>query len=382
MIAGRGIGETISVEDRDHLISVVQGRRETDPPLAATGTAAHFGRGLPPAVAVTALRLASLDRLLEHVSGDLTVTVEAGMPVDRLRAILRDAGQWIPALPQTGTVGGWITADRRGLFSAAWGTARDALLGITYVDGGGALVRAGSRVVKSVAGYDLMKLWTGSLGSFGALVEVTLKVLPAPESWGAVRLEGNEAPRAVLRTAVHDWHAAGLFRSRERGGGGWTAVFAGSRARVEDRVTAAANDLGDGSRVWDDADTRRAVAAWNARVDSRTRPVGWGGALSTSVAAPGWGSRFAGAEVLAETLSGEFWVFPETDVGLPERVALWRAALPPGTAHLHVDAAAGAPPRGDAWGSDPGPEGVWWRRIKTALDPGGVWVSGRLPGGV
>ena len=134
-----------------------------------------------------------LDRLIAHAVGDLTVTVEAGMKFAKLQEILATAGQFLPldpAYPDRASIGGIIATADTGSLRHRYGGVRDLLLGITFVRADGKIAKAGGRVVKNVAGYDMMKLFTGAYGTLGILTEVTFRVYPLPTTEGTVILTG------------------------------------------------------------------------------------------------------------------------------------------------------------------------------------------------
>src|SRR5947207_13243685 len=122
--------------------------------------------------------------VIDHVPADLTVTVGAGTRMADLKVALERAGQFLPLDPphaDEATVGGVIAANSNGFWRARYGGVRDLLIGTRTALADGTIARAGGRVVKNVAGYDLNKLLVGSLGTLGVIVEATLKVLPVPE---------------------------------------------------------------------------------------------------------------------------------------------------------------------------------------------------------
>lgn len=134
-----------------------------------------------------------LNRLIEHAVGDLTITVETGMKFSHLQAILADAGQFLaidPSVPDSATIGGIVATGDTGSLRQRYGSVRDQLLGITFVRADGKIAKAGGRVVKNVAGYDLMKLFTGSYGTLGVICQVTFRVYPLPQLSGTVVLRG------------------------------------------------------------------------------------------------------------------------------------------------------------------------------------------------
>ncbi len=131
-----------------------------------------------------ALSLQRMNRVVDYQPTDMTVTVEAGMSLARLQAILGEHGQWLPLdppFPERATVGGIIAANLSGPSRLSQGTVRDFLLGLRVVTADGTVVKGGGRVVKNVAGYDVPKLYCGSFGTLGVIVEATFKVRPYPE---------------------------------------------------------------------------------------------------------------------------------------------------------------------------------------------------------
>lgn len=143
---------------------------------------------------------ARLNRLIDHAVGDLTITVEAGMGFSEVQSILAKAGQFLaidPTYPNHATIGGIIATGDAGSLRQRYGGVRDMLLGISFVRADGAIVKAGGRVVKNVAGYDLMKLFTGSYGTLGILTQATFRVYPIPETSQTLVMAGE--PETIAR---------------------------------------------------------------------------------------------------------------------------------------------------------------------------------------
>ena len=133
-------------------------------------------------------------RLIEHAVGDLTVTVEAGIKLTDLQAQLQATNQFLPIDPAFGeqaTIGGILATADTGSWRERYGGIRDMVLGISFIRGDGEVAKAGGRVVKNVAGYDLMKLYTGSYGTLGIITQVTLRTYPLPEASKTIVLTGN-----------------------------------------------------------------------------------------------------------------------------------------------------------------------------------------------
>ncbi|MBL1201122.1 MAG: FAD-binding oxidoreductase [Nostoc sp. GBBB01] len=135
-----------------------------------------------------------INQLIEHAVGDLTVTVEAGMKFSDLQALLANSRQFLaldPTAPKSATIGGIVATGDTGSLRQRYGSVRDQLLGISFVRADGQTAKAGGRVVKNVAGYDLMKLFTGSYGTLGVISQLTFRLYPLQEASVTVLLTGE-----------------------------------------------------------------------------------------------------------------------------------------------------------------------------------------------
>jgi glycolate oxidase FAD binding subunit len=144
------------------------------------------GWGSKPGLSAGAsLSIVRLDGIVEYDPHEFVVTVQAGMTVHALQTALAERGQVLPFDPpfadRGATVGGTIASGLSGAGRMRYGGVRDFLLGVTFVDATGELVRGGGRVVKNAAGFDVPKLMIGSAGDLGVIVEATFKIFPAPE---------------------------------------------------------------------------------------------------------------------------------------------------------------------------------------------------------
>jgi glycolate oxidase FAD binding subunit len=174
-----------------------------------------------------AIDLTALGSVTEYEPADLTVSVQAGMRLSDLQATLREDGQWLPLDPPASermTVGGLLATNASGPGRAVYGTPRDFLIGIAVATPAGELVRAGGRVVKNVAGYDLGKLYIGALGTLGVITRASFKVAPLPEVSRTLTVSAEE-PGALLALATQA-RRRGLSLNRlcllgPRGEDGW-----------------------------------------------------------------------------------------------------------------------------------------------------------------
>ena len=147
------------------------------------GTALDYG-GIPQRPGVI-VHTRGLDRLIDYPFADMTITVQAGMTLSALRAILAEQHQRVlvdAPDPDRATLGGIYATNTTGPRRYGAGRPRDQIIGVSFVTSEGEVVKGGGRVVKNVAGYDLPKLLTGSMGTLGILTQLTLKVRPIPEA--------------------------------------------------------------------------------------------------------------------------------------------------------------------------------------------------------
>jgi glycolate oxidase FAD binding subunit len=151
--------------------------------LITRGGGSRLNLGGVPELFDVLLETTKLTRLLEHEAPDLTCHVEAGITLAELQAKLATKGQWLALDPpdaQQATIGGILSSNASGPKRLRYGTARDMVIGLRVVQASGDIARSGGSVVKNVAGYDLNKLYIGSLGTLGIIVEANFKLQPLP----------------------------------------------------------------------------------------------------------------------------------------------------------------------------------------------------------
>ena len=136
-----------------------------------------------------ALEMTGLNRVIEFQPADLTVSIQAGATLAQLNDVLSQDGKFVPIsapLAHRATVGGTLATGISGPLRSAYGLPRDWLIGISVVGADGTQTKAGGKVVKNVTGYDLNRLYTGSLGTLGVITEATFKLAPAPTDWAVI----------------------------------------------------------------------------------------------------------------------------------------------------------------------------------------------------
>jgi glycolate oxidase FAD binding subunit len=165
----------------------------------------------------TRLCTAQLQGIMEYEPAEYIITALAGTRVRELAAALSRQGQYLPFDPlflnAGATLGGTVAAGTSGPGRFRYGGTRDFILGVQFVDGEGRLLRMGGKVVKNAAGFDLPKFFVGSLGRFGVLTEITLKVFPRPSSILTVRLRVDSpgaAARILTEAAKSRWQPDAL----------------------------------------------------------------------------------------------------------------------------------------------------------------------------
>ena len=332
-----------------------------------------------------------LTGVVEHVAGDLVVVVRAGTTAAELQDKLASAGQQLALdAPLPGaTVGGTVAVSTSGPRRMLYGTVRDLLIGVTVVRPDGVVARAGGKVVKNVAGYDVGKLVAGSYGTLGLLVECAFRLHPLPAATALVsrRVEDlAEAGRLVGAVLGGQVVPSALEVDAPPGGGAEIAVLLeGVPAGIEQRAAAVRGLLGG------DPTVSEAPPAWWSAYPWRTGDVGLKltaalsrvPALLAAVAAAGErhgvptavrGS--AGTGVLYAGLPGR------TDPDAVARVvADLRAAAREVAGHAVVlTAPAAVRNRIDLWGPVDGL--ALMRRVKEQFDPDVRFAPGRFVGGI
>lgn len=373
--------------------------------VAPRGSGSALDLGAPPLRLDAVLDLSRLAGILDYVPADMVATVQAGVTLDRLARELGKHGQMLALDPYGGgsrTVGGVLATNASGQRRFRYGTGRDLLLGARFVQADGTVTWGGSKVVKSVTGYDIPKLLTGSLGTLGVIVEATLRlhpVQPASGSWlfsFTSREAAGSLVAAVLAGSLEPerlaWLNAGALErlGSERA----EAALAVSVATVAEAVTSQGGELGSlasrlGARVsalepgfW----TRMGGALANPIVvklasEIRRLPF-WAGEVERVISRHGLTVSLvgeAGNGILRAAVEGS--VSPDTWAS--EIVAPLREALAAEGGSLVVERAPLDLKRAaDVWGPIPEVALAVMRRLKAEFDPRGVLNPGRFVGGL
>ena len=325
------------------------------------------------------LSMAGLDRILEHNVGDLTAVLEAGVPLARAQATFAEAGQMLALDPPDGgaTIGGIVAAGDSGPLRGRYGGVRDLVVGIRVALSDGTVAKAGGKVIKNVAGYDLAKLFAGSLGTLGAILEVTVRLHPLPPAT-ATAAGGSRDRLALARAARALTHAPlehmGLDVRYGGGDGAVLARFGGAAARAQAAAAARvlanagveAQVVEDDESIWRVQRESQRSSEWAvARVSGR----------QTDLPALFAATDRLGARLVGRAALGLCWMRLE-DLS-PEEADAAIEELRRDYAVVVLDAPAGL--RADHWGGlDPGARALM-RRVRERFDSAGVCNPGAAP---
>jgi glycolate oxidase FAD binding subunit len=360
------------------------------------GSGTKMDRGAPPLACHVLLDASGVAGVVEHAAGDLTVTVRAGTLISDLQATLRTSGQWLaldPPLP--GSVGGLIATGDSGPRRLRYGGVRDLILGVKFVRADGVVARGGGKVVKNVAGYDLPKLLTGSLGTLGVIVEATFRLYPLPAlavtalAPATARQAGTMAA-AVLQSPVVPT-ALDYIRSAHGQGGQIAVRFEGSERAARAQAESAVRTLGAGAHVVGGEDERalwtdlRAIMHTEA-ADVLAHLVCTQSDLSTLIESAESAAVAAGIPMSIRAHVGHGhallrWHAPDTSTAVRLAGALRRGAEARGGNLVLWRTPMNVRAELDVWG-DVGEGLPLMRRVKAQFDPNNVLNPGRFVGGI
>jgi glycolate oxidase FAD binding subunit len=381
-------------QDVPDLIEAMREAVREAPAIEVVGLKERAAWGNPLLEDRIAISTANLTRLVDYAPDDMVVTAEAGLSLAGLNERLSAHGQVLPLevpFPDRTTLGGLVAAAPVPLARSGYGLVRDWLLGVEVVSSEGELLKSGARVVKSVAGYDLCKLYTGSLGTLGAIARVTFRVRPIPETHALLAARWTVAPLAeaalaAIQTTTLDPTLA-ILRV-EQGNFELVAGFDGSKETVTWQCAEAIRLLeGLGGSP---SAPQMGAEATHARTVLRDTLAGAPAAplvIRISVL-PSEVLRFVGeagahgeafgvtCEAIAQAQQGTLWLSAHGGGDWLGWVEALRALAHAQGGSLVIERSP-APERIDAFGLDGMPLSLM-RRLKAALDPSGCLAPGRL----
>jgi glycolate oxidase FAD binding subunit len=345
------------------------------------GTRAGWGHVVQPPDLV--LGTAALNRIVEHNEGDLTAVLEAGVPLREAQQRFAAAGQMLaldpPGAPEA-TIGGVFATGDSGPLRHRYGAARDLIVGITVALPDGTVAKAGGKVIKNVAGYDLAKLFTGAFGTLGLIVQVSLRLHPRPPQALTARGVSDDPEQlaaAAGALAHRPLEAESLDAAWRDGRGAVLVRFGGATAqRGAEAAAAALREHGcDADVVEDDA------AQWQeqrARQRSQSQTVVKVSALPVDLAKVLSAAGQLDGSVVGRAGLGLSWV---TLPGGADAVRALRAALAP-AACVVADAPEAVREAVDPWDEQRAEPLSLLHRVKERFDPAGVCNPGLYVGGI
>ena len=406
---------TVRPSDADGVAAVMAWANRTGAAVYPSGgrTAALLGN--PPARPGIALDLTGLNRVVDFQPADLTVSVQAGVTLAQLNEVLAQDGKHVPMaapLSDEATVGGTLATGLSGPLRSAYGLPRDWLIGISVVGADGTRTKAGGKVVKNVTGYDLNRLYTGSLGTLAVITEATFKLAPAPTDWAVIvaAFSGVDAAAAAAQNLQGQFYAPlGLHvltgEATQRiapamAGSALSVAISGGRpasmkrrveettglwAPVADTVHVARGDEADG--------IIRALTDLPADIDSppaicvriNARPSDLGEVLAFADMPPGQGPP---PSVVADVGfgGGRLLWWDDAASADPEELAARLRRIQSAAADLGGGAIVERCPDDakahlDVWGAEPSGMQIM-RRLKRQFDPRNILNPGRFVGGL
>jgi glycolate oxidase FAD binding subunit len=340
------------------------------------------------AQAPVSVRTGGLDRILAHDPGDMTATLQAGVPLHRAQERFAQAGQMLALDPPTGadggegpaTIGGILATGDSGPLSHRYGSPRDLVVGATVALADGTIARSGGKVIKNVAGYDVAKLLCGSFGTLGLILSVNVRLHPRPETVSAI---GAAEDVATLAAAAHAIAARpaeleALDVAWKDGAGVLLARCAGPQAdprarRVAEQMGAAGlqsvRSVGDDEPLWE-----RQRLGQRSSDQAVLRIAAPPACLADVLAA----ARAANAALVGRAALGHSYATLD-----PERIVVLRERLPAAAVSTLHD----CPPRArdavaEPWGRTPAPALAVMRAVKARFDPTSTCNPGSFVGGI
>jgi glycolate oxidase FAD binding subunit len=383
-------GIVVRPTDTEQVAEVLRAAAAHGLTVVPRGRGTKMSWGTPPASADVLIDVSGLDQVLDHQAGDLIVAAQAGARLSDVQAVVGEAGQRL-ALDATvpgSSIGGVLATNTTGARRVATGSARDLLIGITVVRADGVVAKAGGRVVKNVAGYDLCKLMIGSAGTLAVITDAIFRLHPVPVThrWVTAAAADPAQAQELVQSVLHSQAVPAAIEVDWPGGQGSVSVLLEGREEgVAGRTATVRRLLGDTSIETAEAPADGATYPWDLGASGDGRAT----ALKLTFALSGLSAVLSAATEAGVSLRGSAGsgvayaaIAPGTPVD-PVRTAvdrLRRACMTHGGTAVVVDAPAEVKAAVDVWGPIPALDLM--RRVKDQFDPDHRLAPGRFVGGI
>ena len=384
-------------QSAEEIVDVLRICSEAEASVIPWGGGTAMTIGNPPRQAGVIVKTAALNQVIEHDHANLTATVQSGITLDAVQKALAPQNQFAPFDPpmaERSTIGGIVAANLNGPRRASYGSVRDMIIGMKVALASGEQIKAGGKVVKNVAGYDMCKLFTGSLGTLGIITEVTLRVAPIGERNATVVVTGSLAQAAQLakELAASKLLPAAVFLSNDSNQQIWRLIvgFEGFESTVARQLSDIASMAQQVSMNAEQIGTEKHQSVWQEISDFPLQPnrlvyritVPRASVMEIVNIAKSWRADAQNPVIVADIVMGTVWIAQKASLESAEEFPRLIELAQQRHGHTVMFAAPSELKLAiDVWGAAP-PSFPLTREIKQQFDPKGILNPGRFIGGL